>query len=116
MEQASSNALLATFTAEEAVFQEAGTYDAQKVMRIRDLEEMLLEYKASHDELQRQLENATGGEQSAPVDQKPLNGNGTPSAEVELAITKEREVHKQTEKGLFVQVYISVFSEYWHLP
>jgi mitotic spindle assembly checkpoint protein MAD1 len=100
MEQASSNALLATFTAEEAIFQEAGTYDAQKVARIHDLEQILAEYKATNEELRRLIEQAADRQDDESRYRYRTKGN-TP--DLERMSAEEHQARQRLEQGgLFV--------------
>ena len=100
MEQASSNALLALFTAEEAIFQEAGTYDAQRVMRINDLEQILAQYKASNEELRRLLEQATDGQDGGESRHgSHTNGSASDLVELERVATEERQARVRLEQG-----------------
>lgn len=101
MEVASTNALLATFSAEEAVFREdgkMGMHDAENAMRIRDLEAMVNEYKKEYEALQKQFDAVTGSEE----DVKPnvaRNGNGSAPMEVENAISEERKAREAAQQG-----------------
>lgn len=92
--------LLATFDAEDAAFpSEVSSGDHLRMAeRVRELEQLLGEYKAAYDELQAKLDEVSRTSSSASAKRE----NGRESEDVDMAVREERFSRNQLESGMYL--------------
>lgn len=107
-ELSSCKALLATFDAEDAAFRDendAGLTEADRLKmgkRIQDLEQIVLEYKATNNSLQSRISELLANGVGASSGRRQGGDGDTDMADVDAAVREERYAKTQLESGMSI--------------